>query len=66
MSSNAPENDAGELYAESLRLRKIADLLVEKSELISRGAFSPGHTSTSRIVDINTELDDLGWKQPDE
>ena len=53
--------EATKLYAEAIRLRKIADLLVEKSELISQRAFSPTDTAIPRILEIHDELASLGW-----
>jgi hypothetical protein len=53
--------EATELYAEAIRLRKIADLLVEKSELISQRAFSPTDSAIPRILEIHDELASLGW-----
>ena len=64
-----PERDhsieATELYAEAIRLRKIADLLVEKSEIISQRAFSPTDTAIARILEIQDELVSLGWTPPE-
>jgi hypothetical protein len=55
------KNEAGDIYAESIRLRRIADLLVEKSEAISSRAFEPTDSGLNRITEINAELDSLGW-----
>jgi hypothetical protein len=65
---NDPENKAsmaGQCYAEAIRLRKAADLLIEKSEIISHGYFDPTNSALSRIVAIDGELDSLGWQMPD-
>jgi hypothetical protein len=66
---NDPENKAGiagQCYAEAIRLRKVADLLIEKSEIISHGYFDPTNSALNRIVAIDSELELLGWPQPAE
>jgi hypothetical protein len=57
------ESYAAALLADSVRLRKTADLLAEKSELVSKERLQPGAPSLPRIAEIDSELAALGWQE---
>jgi hypothetical protein len=57
------ESYAAALHADADRLRKTADLLDEKSRLVSQGKMQPGDKSLPRIAEIDKELDSLGWQE---
>jgi hypothetical protein len=60
---NSYESYAAALLADSVRLRKTADLLAEKSELVSKGRLQPGDRSLPRVAAIDSELASLGWQE---